>query len=320
MSHYSHLTLEERYQISVLLKSNISITQISRILNRHRSTIYREISRNRGKKSYWPKQANNLATNRKASNQGRLRSFFWEYVEYLLQKYYSPEQIHGRLKLRGWQDVGSVESIYLYVYTDKKNGGKLYSFLRNQKTYRKRSLQGNDRRGKIPNRKDISERPEIVDKRLRIGDWEGDTIVGKNHQGVLLTYVDRVSRITKMCALPNRKSKIIAETSINLLKEHLVLTLTYDNGKEFSSHTEISEKLDATSYFARPYHSWERGTNENTNGLIRQFFPKNQRLDNLDPQTVQYVEDLLNNRPRKVLGYLTPYEYLVKNVLVALRI
>ena len=319
MSQYSHLTLDERYQISALMQNNISIAEIARTLHRDRSTIYREMKRNRGLRGYRPKQADTFASNRKANNQARLTTFFWHYVEYLLQNHYSPEQINGRLKQLGWRDVGSIEAIYLYIYQDKRRKGKLYTSLRNQKTYRKRSLNGNDRRGRIIDRVDISQRPKIVDRRLRIGDWEGDTIVGNNHRGVLLTYVDRVSRLTKIRALPNRKAELIAKASAELLGDHQVLTITFDNGKEFSQHRVIAQNLCADIYFARPYHSWERGTNENTNRLIRQFFKKNRPLDKIDPQEVQYVEDLLNNRPRKVLGYLTPYEFLAKNASVALR-
>lgn len=320
MSHYSHLTQAERYQISALLKSGTSVSEISRIIHRHKSTIYREIMRNKGLRGYRPKQANNMAKSRKSSNQSRLSAFFWSYTEHLLRQHYSPEQIHHRLKLLGWKDVGSIESIYLYIYTDKRKKGILYKFLRNQKTYRKRALQGNDRRGRIKNRVDISKRPEIIEKRIRLGDWEGDTIVGKSHKGVILTYVDRVSRLTKMVSLPNRKADLIAQKTLQLLKNHKVLTITFDNGKEFSDHEIIAENLNANIYFARPYHSWERGTNENTNGLIRQFFGKDLALDNLSPEEVQRIEDLLNHRPRKVLGYLTPYECQFQNPLVALLI
>lgn len=187
MSHYSHLTLEERYQIYGFLKTDISISEIARILNRSRSTIYREIRRNKGDRGYRPKQAHRFLIERKAQNQARLTDFFWSYVEYLLCQYYSPEQIHGRLKLLGFDDVGSIESIYLYIYRNKQHYGGLHKFLRAQKTYRKRSLMGNDRRGQIKNKRDILERPVIADQRGRIGDYEGDTVIGKAHRGALLT-------------------------------------------------------------------------------------------------------------------------------------
>lgn len=318
MSHYLHLTQYERYQISALLKNKTSISVIARILNRHRSAIYREIKRNTGKRGYRPAQAERFSSLRKSNNQATLSSFFWQYVKHLLLQYHSPEQIIGRLKLQGWSDVGSVESVYQYIYKDKQSGGELHRFLRCQKTYRKRYFKGNDRRGKIPERNDISERPAIIELRTRIGDFEGDTVVGKNHKGVLLTFVDRTTRFTKLCALPNRKAACIAQASIHLLHTLPVYSITFDNGKEFTHHAAIADGLNTTVYFANPYHSWERGTNENTNGLIRQFFNKERSLDNIDAKEIDWVENLLNNRPRKVLGYLTPFEAMAKNSFVAL--
>lgn len=321
MSTYSHLTKEARYQISALIKSKkVTISEIARQLNCHRSTIYRELKRNRGQKGYRPKQADAFAKTRKAKNQGKLTEFFWEYVRHLLMQYYSPEQINGRLKHLGFDDVGSIESIYLFIYEDKRKKGTLHRFLRCQKTYRKRHYKARDRRGQIPNRVDISLRPEAVENRERFGDWEGDTIVGRAHRGVLLTLVERSTRLTKMISLPNRKAALICKEGIELLSHFKVQTITFDNGKEFAEHETMAKRLNTEIYFARPYHSWERGTNENTNGLIRQFYPKKMPLDKLDRQEVQKVEDLLNNRPRKVLGYLTPFEAMAKNKLVALRI
>ena len=160
----------------------------------------------------------------------------------------------------------------------------------------------------------------MIDERKRFGDWEGDTIVGHAHRGVLLTLVERTTRLTKMISLPNRKADLICQASTALLRSYQPKSITFDNGKEFSLHAQLSKNLKAEIYFARPYHSWERGTNENTNGLIRQFFGKRLSLDKLDWKEVQKVEDLLNHRPRKVLGYLTPIEAMGKNQLVALRI
>lgn len=318
MSHYSHLTKEERYQISALLRNETSIAQIARTINRHPSSIYREIKRNKGKRGYRPKQANTKAIARKASNQDKLTDFCWAYVTHLLAKYWSAEQIVGRLRQLGWNDVPSIETIYQYVYRDKHKGGKLFAFLRCQKQRRKRYAKARKRRGQITDRKDISERPIIIEQRSRLGDFEGDTVVGKNHKGVLLTFVDRTTRLTKMRSLPNRKASLISEHSIDLLRNIETKSITFDNGKEFSHHQYIAEKLQTDIYFARPYHSWERGTNENTNGLIRQFFGKQIRLDNLDSADVQRVEDLLNNRPRKVLGYLTPVEVMASATVFAL--
>jgi IS30 family transposase len=318
MSHYSHLTKEERYQISALLRNETPITKIARIINRHPSSIYREIQRNKGKRGYRPKQANNKAIARKAFNQTKLTDFCWAYVTHLLEKYWSAEQIVGRLRQLGWDDVPSIETIYQHICRDKHKGGKSFTFLRCQKQRRKRYGKARNRRGQIPDRKDISERPAIIEQRTRLGDFEGDTVVGKNHKGVLLTFVDRTTRLTKMCSLPNRKANLISKHSIDLLKAIEIKSITFDNGKKFSHHQHIADELQTDIYFARPYHSWVRGTNENTNGLIRQFFGKQMRLDNLDPIDVQRVENLLNNRPRKVLGYLTPFEVMASTTVFAL--
>ena len=265
-----------------------------------------------------PKQANTIAIARKAANQAHLTEFCWAYVTHLLEKYWSAEQIVGRLHQLGWDDAPSIETLYLYIYQDKRKGGQLFTFLRCKKTHRKRHAKAQDRRGQIPDRNDISERPAIIEERSRLGDFEGDTIVGKAHKGVLLTFVDRATRLTKMRSLPNRKSNLISEHSIDLLKDIEIKSITFDNGKEFSNHQHIAEKLQTSIYFARPYRPWERGTNENTNGLIRQFFSKQMRLDNLDPVEVQRIEDLLNNRPRKVLGYLTPLEAMASTTVFPL--
>lgn len=237
-------------------------------------------------------------------------------MRHLLSQYYSPEQISGRLKHLGFDDVGSIESIYQFIY--KRQKGTLYSYLRCQKIYRKRHYKGQDRRGQITNRIDISHRPAIIEQRERLGDWEGDTLIGQSHKGVILTFVDRTTRLTKMKGLPNRKARLISETSCALLTAFDVNSITFDNGKEFAEYEYMAKHLNADIYFARPYHSWEQGTNENTNELIRQFFGEKTRLDKLNPKKVQEVENLLNNRPRKVLGYLTPFEAMAKNKLVAL--
>lgn len=308
MKQYAHLTYEQRYQISALLKTQISLSEIARIIGVHKSTISREIRRNKGKRGYRPKQAQQFAQSRKADNSVKMRYFAWAYVEYLLAQKYSPEQINGRLKLLGWKDVPSIETIYQYIYTDKSKGGTLHHHLRGQKTYRKRGYKAYDRRGQIANRRDISERPIIIEQRQRIGDYEGDTVVGKNHQGILVTLVDRTTREVKIKALANRKANNVAMACTLLLKHEQLNSITFDNGKEFALHEDIAKQLNTDIYFARPYHSWERGTNENTNGLIRQFLPKTMALDKVSDEEIKAIEDNLNNRPRKVLGFRTPLE------------
>ncbi len=212
----------------------------------------------------------------------------------------------------------SYERIYQYIYADKKQAGDLHTHLRCQKTYRKHSLQGQDRRGQIANRKNIEERPAVIKERSRIGDYEGDTVVGKGHKGVVVTLVDRTTRETKIKALPNRKADKVANACIEMLRDENAYSITFDNGKEFAQHEIMACELNLDIYFAKPYHSWERGTNENTNGLIRQFLPKSMRLDNISDDVIQAVEDNLNNRPRKSLGFLTPLEVKSRNGCVAL--
>ena len=308
MKQYIHLTQEQRYQISALLKTKTSYSEISRIIGCNKSTISRELKRNTGKRGYRPKQAHELAIKRKARNVDSITQFGWAYIEHLLKEKYSPEQITGRLRILGWQNVPCHETIYQHIYADKAAGGDLHTHLRCQKKYRKRNLLGQDRRGQIPNRNDISKRPEIIEDRQRLGDYEGDTVIGRGHKGVLVTLVDRATRETKIKALPNRKAHIVADGCIELLSNEQTLSITFDNGKEFALHETIADKLGADIYFARPYHSWERGTNENTNGLIRQFLPKSMPFDKLSDETVKAIEDNLNNRPRKVLGFRTPLE------------
>ena len=320
MSHYSHLTQAERYQISSLLKANCSKTEIASILNRHKSTIGREIKRNTGKRGYRPKQADSLAIKRKSNNASKINDFCWAYISYMIKKKYSPEQINGRLKLDGWDKVPSIERIHQFIYSAaRENQTALQEHLRCQKQRRKRYGSGQQRRGKIVNRVDIDERPEAANTRSRLGDFEGDTIVGNKHKGVLVTLVDRKSLELKMKPLPRKLATQVSDACIDKLKNEIAHTLTFDNGLEFAKHEMIADSIGTEIYFAKPYRSWERGTNENTNGLIRQYFPKSMQLDQLTDAEVQVVEDALNNRPRKKLGFLTPLEVKSRDWSVALQ-
>ncbi|MPV87012.1 IS30 family transposase [Ostreibacterium oceani] len=307
---YTHLTDYERYHIFILRKSKISLSEIARKLGRDKSTISREIQRNTGKRGYRPKQANHLAQGRKRKGNQQITDFGFAYISYLIENDWSPEQIHGRLKLMGWIDVPSIERIYLFIYADKANGGKLYQHLRCQKQRRKRYGSGQQRRGQIVDRRDIDERPAVVDKRSRFGDFEGDTIVGKQHKGALLTLVERKTRLCIIRPHQNRRASTIASSSIEALRPFKARTVTYDNGKEFANHKDIANALHIDVYFAKPYASWQRGSNENMNGLIRQYLPKSQRLDTVTLEQTQFIEHRLNNRPRKVLDYQTPLEVL----------
>ena len=308
---YTYLTREERYQIQSLHLSGQNDAQIGRLLGRHRSTIGRERKLASSEQGYVAKHAEVLAVQRHLAsrNSRTIEPERWKQVQRYVRLWLSPEQICGRLALQGERPV-SHESIYLHIYRDHAKGGDLLSYLRCQKLRRKRYGSGHDRRGALTNRVGIEHRPAVVESRQRIGDWEGDTVIGKGHQGVLVTLVERKSRFTLARALPCRKADVVQEAIIELLRPHKqhCLTITFDNGKEFAEHEFIGQCLDASVYFARPYHSWERGTNENTNGLLRQFFPKQMSLLGVSDIEVNEALYRLNHRPRKCLGYRTPHE------------
>ena len=307
MKSYTQLTQEERYQIHALMKAGHGQAEIARVLGRSKSTISRELRRNRGLRGYWPVQAHRLAVERRQKHcHARIATQTWRRVERLLREDWSPEQIS--LWLRQEKAIRiSHEWIYQYVLRDKHNGGDLYRHLRCQKPWRKRYGQY-DRRGRIPNQVSIEERPAIVEQRARIGDWEADTMAGKGQSGVLLSLTERKSRLALLAKLPNKTADAVRQAILDLLGplEDKVHTLTADNGKEFSQHEAIAESLNAEFYFAHPYASWERGLNENTNGLVRQYFPKSHDFSRITDEELRRVMDRLNNRPRKCLGMKTP--------------
>jgi IS30 family transposase len=318
---YTQLAREQRYQIYALMKAGHNQTQIAAVIACHKSTVSRELRRNCGQKSYRPQQAHDLARRRhRQAYYPRIAAETWQEVEQLLRQQWSPEQIAGRLKLERLPTV-SHERIYLYVYADKRRGGTLHRHLRSQKKQRKR-YGGYIRRGQIPNRTSIEQRPQIVASKRRFGDWEADTIIGARHQGGILSVVERKSKLTRLHKLQSKGAKELKQTSVALLTPLVdrVHTITVDNGKEFCQHEEITAALRAPIYFAHPYASWERGLNENTNGLVRQYFPKKHDFARITNAKVQRVEDLLNNRPRKTLGYRTPNEVFFKERSVALQI
>ena len=316
---YTQLTREQRYQIYALMKAEHNQSEIAAIIGCHKSTISRELWRNRGQKDYYPNQAHQLARRRQRYCHGpRIPVQTWQQVELLLRQQWSPEQITGRLKRERRRAV-SHERIYLYIYADKRRGGSLHRHLRSQKKQRKR-YGGYIRRGQIPNRTSIEQRPQIVASKRRFGDWEADTIIGARHKGGILSVVERKSKLTRLRKLATKGAAEMKDNSIELLAPLAVKvhTITVDNGKEFCDHELIAAGLQARIYFAHPYASWERGLNENTNGLVRQYFPKKHDFARITNAEVQRVEDLLNNRPRKTLGYRTPNEVFFKERSVAL--
>ena len=309
MRGYTQLTQEERYQIYILKKAEYSQTEIADLLERNKSTISRELRRNRGLKGYRPRQAHDLALRRRYDKvQSRIDSQVWQQVEALIREEWSPEQIVGRVAMEHGMSI-SHEWIYQYVYADKRSGGDLYRYLRCQKARRKR-YGIYSRRGCIPNQVSIDDRPAIVDAKRRFGDWEGDTVIGKGHRGALVTLVERKSLYTVIRSVLYKTAEAVRDAVVDGLTPHIdrVHTITYDNGREFADHEGMASDLDAQIYFAHPYASWERGLNENTNGLIRQYFPKDRDLRTVTKREVEKAMDKLNHRPRKSLGYRTPYE------------
>jgi len=310
MNCYKQLTREERYIIYALLREGFLQNAIARHLGRSRSTISREINRNSGLKGYRPKQANAKSIYRR-TNSLKLKRFTHE-IQVLVDKYlqldWSPEQISNYLQLEHCMSI-STERIYQHVASDKLNGGKLHTHLRQSSRKRRKRYTGTkDTRGTLKERISIDERPKIVDEKSRIGDWEIDTVIGKNHKGALVTIVERKSRYTVLDYIPSRHSENVGAATERMLMpiKNRVLTITGDNGKEFACHQIISKKLVADFFFAHPYCSWERGLNENTNGLIRQYFPKGSSFDDTTKEKIAFVMERLNNRPRKSLNYKTP--------------
>lgn len=309
--NYKQLTQEERYQIYALMKANHNQKDIANILGRSASSISREIKRNKGLKGYRPKQAQRLMLHRRvtASKSIKITNVVKGWIEDLLFQDLTPEQIAGRLALEGKIQLHH-ESIYRYIYQDKANGGHLYQKLtRACKKYKKR-YGSYDKRGQLVNRISIDERPDIVDSKSRIGDWEGDTVIGKGRKNAFVTMVERKTLFTVVKRIESKHADITADAliaSMMYLKAS-VHTITLDNGKEFAQHERIGNALDASVYFAHPYSSWERGINENTNGLLRRYFPKGTDFMMLSEEEIQTAVNKLNHRPRKTRGYKTPYE------------
>ena len=327
---YKHLTEEERYQIDDMKREDFSQAAIAKALKRSPSTISREMNRNKGDRGWRPRQAQLKATERLtvrgAANAARASDAAWEFAkEHLQNEQWSPEQITGYLKIHEMETI-SHETIYQRILEDKNAGGTLHTQLRCKKKRKKRYGSAKSGRGAIPNRVDIDKRPAIVESRTRIGDWEGDTIIGSHTGGAVITsMVERKSRYTCLTKAKNKTTTAVINSITNQMLPiaALILTITLDNGKEFSQHEVMSAILDANVFFAKPYHSWERGLNENTNGLVRQYFPKGIPFDSITEKELQDVAKKLNNRPRKCLGYRTPFEVFSKSCEkrgVALRI
>ena len=315
MGTYTQLTQEQRYQIYALKKIGIKESKIAEVIEVHRATIGRELDRNAGDRGYRPRQAQVKALGRRAKARSRIQVETWVVIEQKLQEDWSPEQVSGWLKKKQNFQI-SHEWIYQHILADQQAGGTLYIHLRCQKKRRKRYGK-HDYRGKIPDRVSIDERPVIVERRERLGDWEADTLIGKRHRSALVSLVERRSRLTLIHPVEKRQADQVAQAMLSLLVPYVdkVHTITGDNGKEFTDHVRIAQSLGAAFYFAHPFSSWERGTNENTNGLIRQYFPKQTDFSKVSCQKAFDVANKLNHRPRKCLDFSTPFEVFLEHTV-----
>jgi IS30 family transposase len=311
---YHQITLAERYTLATLRKQVpvLSVAEIARLMGRHRSTIARELARNSSRRDhvYRTRRAQD-ETDRRRWQSGRNQRFVaadWQLVVCLLREGLSPEQISGRLRLEGRLEI-SHESIYRFIRRDKKLGGTLFRLLRQPPKWRKRH-RGAEKRGRLPGKRHIAERPASVELRQEIGHWEMDTVVSPADRHCVVTLVERVTGCVLIGKLRSRSVAATNRRVMQLIRSHrhLFKTITVDNGTEFHGYRDIERATDTTFYFATPYHSWERGTNENTNGLIRQYIPKRSSMKYLTQARCTEIALRLNNRPRKRHGYLSPLE------------
>ena len=313
---YKQLTLEQRYKVYGLLHTNLSKSEISRRVGIHKSTLHRELKRNQGLRGYRPRQAQQKTESRRqqASKHSRFTDTVKERVEHHLKEDWSPEQISGYLAEQEKIHI-SHETIYQHVWANKRAGGNLFKHLRWSRRKRRKRYGKHDQRGHIRNRVSIDERPQVVEQKTRGGDWEVDTIIGKRHKGLFVTAVERKTKFTCLKHVVDKKADTVTQALNDMLSPYKkrVLTITVDNGKEFAFHQKIAQTLEAEVYFAHPYHAWERGLNENTNGLIRQYFPKNSDLTTVNQTMVQFVQNRLNKRPRKTLNFNTPNELFLNH-------
>ena len=308
-----HLTAEQRCWLSALHEAGLTQAAIALRIGVSQSAVCRELQRNGGASVYCHEQAQDAATRRRSAASSFARKMTPAVVKLIEAKLrrqeWSPQQISAWLAQTQQISI-SHERIYQHIWADKRAGGTLFRQLRRTgKRYNKRGgkIAG---RGIIPGRIDIDQRPAIVDQRARIRDWEVDTIIGARQQGAILSLVDRVSRYTLLHKLHAAQAEPASRAIIAKLRRHSarVHTITADNGKEFALHARVARRLAADFYFAKPYHAWERGLNENTNGQVRQYFPKATSFATITPAAVLRVQNKLNSRPRKVLGYKTPNE------------
>jgi IS30 family transposase len=294
-----------------MLEQGYNKSQIAQTIGKDRSVVYREINRNSdGRNGKYRSDLAHRKYNLRQKEKKKHTKFTLQMqheLHFFLREDLSPEQVVGVFKKEGKQIV-STERIYQHIWADKKNGGTLYTHLRRQgRRYRKRG-NSKDARGIIKNRISIEKRPKVVEKRERFGDLEVDLVIGKNHNQAILTINDRASGVFKMKKVASKEAVVVTNAINSLLEDWIpyLHTITADNGKEFAGHKQVAEALNIDYYFAHPYHSWERGSNENLNGLIRQYFPKGSDFSSVTDLRITEIETKINNRPRKRFGYQTP--------------
>ncbi len=310
---YTHLTQEQRYHISAYKAAGFKQKEIAQKIGVHPSTVSREIQRNRGVTSaiYFPFEAHKKAKQRQADKSKTANFKRTEATLTLVKRYlkkdFSPEQVAATLRLKHHITISYV-TLYRHIYHDRIEGGMLYTHLRHQG--KRRAKYGSRRKNRIANRVSISQRPDVVAQKERIGDFEIDTIIGKGRRGAIVTMVDRASLYVKLSLPVSKRAHIVAQEAIRKLApfKRYLHTITSDNGLEFARHETISKKLGCDYYFCDPYSSWQRGINENINGLIRQYIPKGNSFEHLSKKEIKHIESRLNHRPRKSLGWKTPYE------------
>lgn len=313
---YHQITPAERYTLATLRKQvpALSNAAVARLMGRHRSTIIREIARNSTPydTAYRPSRAQEQANGRRSRSRRntRFEASDFSMVVALLREGLSPDQISGRLRLQGKLEI-SYETIYRFIRRDKKRGGKLFRLLRLPAKWRKQH-PGAERRGRLTGKRHISERPAAVETREEFGHWEMDTIVSATDRHCVVTLVERASGCVLLGKL---RSRTVAATNRRVLQlirshRHLFKTITVDNGTEFHGYKMIEDATGIEFYFATPYHSWERGTNENTNGLIRQYIPKRKSMKHITQKRCEEIASRLNHRPRKRHSYFSPVEVL----------
>ena len=309
---YRQLSLEERYMITALLKTRMSLSAIAREMGRSISTISRELQRNLRPSGYYAAfVAHSYATaRRKRARRGsNFTADQWRIVLYLIQLDFSPEQAANIIKKFFGFSI-SHETIYLYLLYDKRRGGSFYKHLRVVPKRRRKRYNSYDSRGRLAGKRMIEDRPVEVAYRIDIGHWEGDTVIGKDRRHCIVTLVERKTGFVIIKKIRARTVEEVNRACIEAIREHgrRFKTITFDNGTEFHGYKKLEEEFPVTCYFATPYHSWERGTNENTNGLIRQYIPKRSCMKRISQEDCDRIALKLNTRPRKRLGFKTPYE------------